>query len=143
MNRKSVLVVAAFVLAAACSNPPEPQQAPLPRAASAAPAPTPQAATTAAAPEAPAALPASGVVQPDQMLGLSQQAQGPLLLDVRSPEEHASGHVPGARNIPVGDLPARLAEVEPDRQRGVITDCEAGGRASQALETLKAAGFAN
>jgi rhodanese-related sulfurtransferase len=37
------------------------------------------------------------------------------LVDVRQPEEYEQGHLPGARLIPVGELPNRLAELDPNK----------------------------
>ena len=34
------------------------------------------------------------------------------LIDVRQPEEYAEGHLPGARSMPLGELPARLNEID-------------------------------
>lgn len=65
----------------------------------------------------------------------------PLLLDVRTPEEFTSGHVPGAVNIPHDQLPSRLGELSASRDDEVVVYCERGGRAAKATETLEAAGF--
>lgn len=37
------------------------------------------------------------------------------LVDVRQPEEYKQGHLPGSRLIPVGELPSRLAELDPNK----------------------------
>lgn len=37
------------------------------------------------------------------------------LVDVRQPEEYEQGHLPGAQLIPVGELPNRLAELDPNK----------------------------
>jgi rhodanese-related sulfurtransferase len=37
------------------------------------------------------------------------------LVDVRQPEEYEQGHLPGSRLIPVGELPNRLAELDPNK----------------------------
>lgn len=63
----------------------------------------------------------------------------PLLLDVRTVEEFAGGHVPGALNIPVQALAQRLAEVP--KGRPVIVYCESGRRSARALDLLKEAGY--
>ncbi|WP_341773146.1 metalloregulator ArsR/SmtB family transcription factor [Burkholderia anthina] len=49
---------------------------------------------------------------------------GALVLDVRSPEDYAAGHIPGALHIPTEELERRLAELP--RQRDIIAYC--GGR---------------
>jgi len=47
---------------------------------------------------------------------LNQKSSGEYnLIDVRQPEEYEQGHLPGARLIPVGDLPNRLAELNPNK----------------------------
>jgi len=64
-----------------------------------------------------------------------------VFLDVRTPEEYASGHVPGARLVPVQELADRMGEVPKDRQ--VYVYCEAGVRSTKAAEMLATAGFTN
>ena len=47
---------------------------------------------------------------------LKQKSQGEYnLVDVRQPEEYKQGHLPGAQLIPVGDLPNRIAELDPNK----------------------------
>ena len=61
------------------------------------------------------------------------------LIDVREPDEVAEGTLPGAVNIPLGDLPQRMGELDP--QRRVVVLCRSGGRSTMASEQLTAAGF--
>ncbi|MBX3157686.1 MAG: rhodanese-like domain-containing protein [Deltaproteobacteria bacterium] len=72
---------------------------------------------------------------------------GAVVLDVRSPDEYAGGHLSQAANIPVQDLSARLAEVEKlvggAKERPIVVYCAAGGRAGKAKQQLEAAGFTN
>ncbi len=67
-------------------------------------------------------------------------ADGAALIDVRSPEEFASGHIDGARNIPVGQIGQRAAEVG-DKDGPVVVYCRSGMRSAQAKSTLESAGF--
>ena len=67
-------------------------------------------------------------------------AAGARLLDVRSPEEYARGHLPGAVNIPVQQLDRRLAEVGP-RDGELVLYCRSGHRSSRATELLRQHGF--
>lgn len=62
-----------------------------------------------------------------------------LVLDVRQPEEHASGHIPGCTLIPLGELPERLGELPTDRPLHVV--CRVGGRSAQATAFLRAHGL--
>jgi len=64
---------------------------------------------------------------------------GLQVIDVREPEEFASGHIPGAKLIPLGQLPERLGEV--DRTRDAVIVCRSGGRSSKACELLASRGF--
>ena len=61
------------------------------------------------------------------------------LLDVREPDEYTSGHVPGAILIPLGELPARVADVPVTSDIYVI--CRSGGRSARAVEILQAQGI--
>ncbi|MEM7321556.1 MAG: rhodanese-like domain-containing protein [Actinomycetota bacterium] len=63
------------------------------------------------------------------------------LIDVREPHEVAEGTLPGAINIPLGDLPSRLAEI--DQGRRVVLLCRSGGRSGQAAEFLMQSGYAD
>jgi hydroxyacylglutathione hydrolase len=65
--------------------------------------------------------------------------EGLLLLDVRNDEEWASGHIPGARHVMLGDLPGRMATLSKDAP--VVTVCGSGYRASVAASLLAAHGF--
>ena len=67
--------------------------------------------------------------------------QSLVVLDVRTPEEYAAGHVPGAINIPHTELAARVAELADARDRDVVVYCKSGIRAAQALAALDKAGF--
>jgi rhodanese-related sulfurtransferase len=62
-----------------------------------------------------------------------------FLLDVRTPQEFASGHIPGAVNIPVDDLRSRLGELPRDRK--IAAYCQVGQRGYLATRTLLQVGF--
>lgn len=64
---------------------------------------------------------------------------GLIVLDVRGRTEYASGHIAGARNIPLGHLPQRLAEVP--RDRTIVTQCATGYRSQIAASVLRAHGY--
>jgi glyoxylase-like metal-dependent hydrolase (beta-lactamase superfamily II) len=63
----------------------------------------------------------------------------PFILDVRNPDEVAAWAIPGAVNIPLGDLSARASEIPRDHE--VVVVCASGGRSSQASDVLSRAGF--
>ena len=64
-----------------------------------------------------------------------------LLVDVREPFEADIASIPGARLIPLGELPERLAELEAWRDRPVVVHCHTGGRSRSACELLLSTGF--
>ena len=71
---------------------------------------------------------------------------GAVLLDVRTADEFAAGHLPAATNIPVDQLASRLDEVAKltggDLKKPVVVYCASGHRAGRAQEVLDAAGYA-
>ena len=64
-----------------------------------------------------------------------------VVLDVRTPEEFAAGHVAGARNIPHTQIAEQLAKLADARDRDLVVYCRSGTRAAIALEKLREAGF--
>jgi rhodanese-related sulfurtransferase len=65
-----------------------------------------------------------------------------VLVDVRQPEEYASppGHLPGAINVPLGDLPGRTADLAARRQTVVLV-CKTDRRSARAAAALLDAGL--
>lgn len=67
-------------------------------------------------------------------------AEGALLVDVRTPQEFAAGHIPGSLNVPVTELEERLAELG-DRRRPIVLYCHSGNRSGRAARMLRKEGF--
>jgi len=63
------------------------------------------------------------------------------LLDVREPHELAISSLPGAVNLPLGQLAGRMSELDPARE--IVIFCKSGIRSARALEILLSAGFRN
>jgi rhodanese-related sulfurtransferase len=63
----------------------------------------------------------------------------PLLIDVRQPEEFRSGHIPGARLIPLGELGQRLQELPKNKE--IICVCASGSRSRSATKMLIKQGY--
>ena len=63
-----------------------------------------------------------------------------VLLDVRTREEFLSGHIPGARHLPLDEIPHRAHELPRDRL--VVCVCRSGRRSLEAARLLLARGFA-
>lgn len=71
--------------------------------------------------------------------GKERVAQGAQVVDVRSPAEFASGHLPEAVNIPVSEIAARMAEIP--SEHGVVLYCRSGARSSRAATFLADNGY--
>jgi rhodanese-related sulfurtransferase len=96
----------------------------------------PAAAQPAVAPPS-AAVP---TISQDALLQRQQQHSDPVfVLDVRTADEFAAGHVPGAVNISHDQLASRLAEVPKDKE--VVLYCRSGRRAGLAADVLHANGY--
>lgn len=67
--------------------------------------------------------------------------EGALVIDVRSEEEYASGHLPGAVNIPHEETDALIELIGPDPDRSVVLYCGSGRRAENVKQTLEAASY--
>ena len=107
-------------------------------------APAPPAATPAPA-AAQAATPAAQVgpvrdIGVDELKTALDGGKVPVLIDVRTPEEFAGGHVPGAKNVPLDQLAGRMGELGDPAACEVYVICQSGGRSARASQSLAAAG---
>lgn len=83
-----------------------------------------------------------GVKAVDKTQVLKMIQEGALVIDVRSPEEFASGHYQNAINIPVDQVQSRIKEFgNPDTK--IVLYCRSGGRAGSAKGVLDSKGFKN
>lgn len=65
------------------------------------------------------------------------------VVDVREPDEFASGHLPDAINIPLSQLTERHQELESYKEFPLLVYCASGGRSSRACGSLGKHGFKN
>jgi len=63
------------------------------------------------------------------------------ILDVRQPNEYETGHIPGAKLIPLPDLTVRMDEIDPNK--ATVVYCAIGGRSRVAAQMLAGKGFEN
>jgi rhodanese-related sulfurtransferase len=97
-----------------------------------------------AAANASAKAPAKGGaknVTPDEVEKLLTQDPKPIVLDVRTPEEFADGHIAGATNVDAHDPDFAKKVAQLDHKRPVIVHCAAGGRSSRMLPAVTAQKF--
>lgn len=63
----------------------------------------------------------------------------PLVIDVRQPDEYRSGHIAGAKLMPLGELRRRMKELPQNRE--IVCVCASGNRSGSATRMLVGAGF--
>ena len=82
--------------------------------------------------------------QPDFSQGIKdyQNAQGAVLLDVRTPQEFKSGHIPQSKNIPLQTI-EKVSSVVKNKDTALYVYCQSGARSRQAASALKGMGYTN
>ncbi len=78
-------------------------------------------------------------ISPNTAIALHNK--GALVLDVRSAEEYAAGHIINAKHIALEKLAADADSLKKYREKPVVVCCESGARSSQAAKLLKSLGF--
>ena len=64
-----------------------------------------------------------------------------VILDVREDKEFSTGHLPNAKHIPLGQLVARLKDVEKFKNKPIVVNCRSGARSATACGILRKNGF--
>ena len=80
-------------------------------------------------------------MSPAEFVAWRSDGGNPVLLDVREEWELGIARVEGAVHIPMGDVPARLGELDPARE--VVVLCRSGGRSAQVARYLQQHGFSS
>lgn len=65
----------------------------------------------------------------------------PVMIDVRENHELLNGMIEGAIHIPMNDVPARLEEFEPYKEKSVVLICRSGKRSAQVGQFMEHMGF--
>jgi rhodanese-related sulfurtransferase len=84
-------------------------------------------------------MPDLGAIEPAALKARLDRGNRVFILDVREPAEIAVAAFPGATHIPMGDIPARVTELDPDRETVVV--CHHGIRSAQVAAYLARMGF--
>ncbi|MFF9194245.1 rhodanese-like domain-containing protein [Streptomyces sp. NPDC014779] len=80
---------------------------------------------------------------PASLQQLLKDGSGPRLLDVRTPGEFRTVHIPGSYNVPLDTLREHRAELMTHLDEDVVLVCRSGARAAQAEQALAEAGLPN
>lgn len=82
-------------------------------------------------------------VTAEEAANMMQSETNYIILDVRTAEEYASGHIPGAINIPNEAIAAENVQQLPDKEQLILVYCRSGNRSKQASEKLVDLGYTN
>lgn len=85
----------------------------------------------------------SSIIDAAELNELKQAGAGPRLIDVRTPGEFETAHIPGAYNVPLDLLQEHRDEIAQHLDQDVVLICRSGQRASAAGQTLRDAGLPN
>ena len=88
------------------------------------------------------ALSAGRGLVPQDMVQLMNREKA-IVIDVCEPDEYARGHVIGAKNLPLGQLEAKLGQVVKNKSTPVVMVCQVGARSARAAATAKKLGYEN
>ena len=80
-------------------------------------------------------------ISPDKAAEMMQQDNGSVIVDVRTHEEFAEGHIPGAVCIPNETITDTMPEELPDKEQIILIYCRTGVRAKAAAERLAGLGY--
>jgi rhodanese-related sulfurtransferase len=89
----------------------------------------------------PALVPRGRQATPLQATQMINRGKSTAVIDVRSADEFAAGHLRDAKSMPLADLANRIGELDKNRVKTVILVCQSGARANKAAHQLKSAGF--
>jgi molybdopterin/thiamine biosynthesis adenylyltransferase/rhodanese-related sulfurtransferase/molybdopterin converting factor small subunit len=83
--------------------------------------------------------PVLGDIEPTEVKAKQDRGEDFVLVDVREPHEYQIARIPGSRLIPLGELPKRLNELDPNAD--IVAHCKSGMRSAKAVDLLKQNGF--
>lgn len=78
-------------------------------------------------------------ITPDEIRKRLERGEALNIIDVREHDEVRQGMIPGARHIPLGELPLRLSELK--GQNETILVCRSGNRSGRACDYLEQLGY--
>jgi len=79
----------------------------------------------------------------DEAIQMMAEEENYIILDVRRADEFASGHIPGAINVPNESIGEKPIPELPDKSQLILVYCRSGNRSKQASAKLAAMGYTN
>jgi rhodanese-related sulfurtransferase len=83
-----------------------------------------------------------GGLDPQTMVQLMNRDKA-VVIDVCEPDEFANGHVIGSKNVPLGQLEDKLAQVVKNKSAQLVMVCQVGARSARAATTARKLGYEN
>lgn len=74
-------------------------------------------------------------ITPEELHERLESGDRPQIIDIRGPDAFAAGHIPGAINVPMGELPSRIDEIDWDEEVVVVV-CPIGQSSIQAARLI-------
>lgn len=82
-------------------------------------------------------------ITPDEAKALMDSEDGYIILDVRTPEEFAAGHIAGAILIPDYEIGEKAESILTDKEQLILVYCRSGRRSKNAANELATLGYTN
>ena len=82
-------------------------------------------------------------ITPDEAKALMDSEEGYIILDVRTPEEFAAGHIAGAILIPDYEIGEKAESILTDKEQLILVYCRSGRRSKNAANELATLGYTN
>ena len=101
---------------------------------------TPSASTEATATETPAPVMYQKITA-EEAKARMDSGDPVIIVDVRTPEEFASGHIPGSINVPNEGILEKMPDELPDKNAEILVYCRSGRRSSDAAHKLIEMGY--
>lgn len=79
----------------------------------------------------------------DEAVAMMERESGYIILDVRRPDEYATGHIPNAINVPNENIGTDEISALPDKDQLIMVYCRSGRRSKEAAEKLVKLGYTN
>lgn len=79
----------------------------------------------------------------DEAVAMMEQESGYIILDVRRPDEYATGHIPNAINVPNENIGTDEISQLPNKDQLIMVYCRSGRRSKEAAEKLVKLGYTN
>jgi rhodanese-related sulfurtransferase len=84
---------------------------------------------------------ASGLVNIEPIEAVKLINNDAVVIDLRSVDAFSKGHIVNARNIPLDELEAKMANLEDVKSKSIVAVCDSGASSTKSVATLRTAGF--